>query len=75
MRKHKASHDDLIAATGEMASGLIDADLSRHVIKKRVTLQGPWKEFGRKNNCCNPVWASIDLLVWVRKNDPATKSS
>lgn len=37
MRKSKVSDDDLIAATLEMAGGLIDADWGGHVIKKNVS--------------------------------------
>lgn len=63
MRKNKVSQDDLIAATKEMAGDLIDADLGGHVIKKTYSTPGSWEKFGRKNNRCNQVWASMDLLV------------
>ncbi|MEK6663304.1 MAG: type II toxin-antitoxin system RelE/ParE family toxin [Pseudomonadota bacterium] len=43
MRKTELTNEDLRHAIREMSSGLIDADLGGHVIKKRVALPGRGK--------------------------------
>ena len=46
MRKTGLSDHALIAAVSEMKSGLIDADLGGHLVKKRVALPGQGKRGG-----------------------------
>lgn len=48
MRKADISNDVLLLAVTEMQSGLIDADLGRHVFKKRVAVQGRGKRSGAR---------------------------
>ncbi len=46
--KEDLTDRDLALAVQEMASGLIDADLGGHVMKKRVALQGQGKSGGAR---------------------------
>ena len=46
MRKTGLSNHALIEAVSEMESGLVDADLGGHVVKKRVALPGQGKRGG-----------------------------
>jgi len=48
MRKTHVNHEDLLAATQEMANGLIDADLGGFVVKKRLALHGQGKSSGAR---------------------------
>src|SRR5215468_8371315 len=45
-RKIGLTDADLLASVVEMANGLIDADLGRHVVKKRIALRGRGKSGG-----------------------------
>jgi hypothetical protein len=71
MRKNKVSHADLIAATQEMASGLIDADLGGHVIKKRLALQGRGKSSGARTIVATKFGRRWIYLFGFEKNDRA----
>ena len=48
MRKADVSDDVLFLAVTEMQGGLIDADLGRHVFKKRVAVHGRGKRSGAR---------------------------
>jgi hypothetical protein len=48
MRSAGLTDEDLRKATGEMAAGLIDADLGGGVVKKRVALPGRGKSGGAR---------------------------
>jgi hypothetical protein len=48
MRKTELSDNALCAAVAEMAQGLIDADLGKGVVKKRVGLAGRGKRGGAR---------------------------
>jgi hypothetical protein len=48
MRKNKVAQEDLLDATKEMVSGLIDADLGGYVVKKRLALRGRGKSSGAR---------------------------
>ena len=48
MRKNKIAHQELFSAAAEMAQGLIDADLSGHVVKKRVAVGGRGRRSGAR---------------------------
>jgi len=48
MRKNKVTQEDLLDATKEMVSGLIDADLGGYVVKKRLALRGRGKSSGAR---------------------------
>jgi hypothetical protein len=48
MRKTELSDSELCAAVAEMAQGLIDADLGKGVVKKRVGLAGRGKRGGAR---------------------------
>ncbi|MEE8056510.1 MAG: type II toxin-antitoxin system RelE/ParE family toxin [Pseudomonadales bacterium] len=42
-KKANIKNDDLVAACGAMAKGLVDADLGDHLYKKRVAMPGQGK--------------------------------
>ena len=48
MRKAGMTDSDLLASVREMIRGLIDADLGRHVVKKRVGLADRGKRGGAR---------------------------
>lgn len=48
MKKTGVANSDLYAAVSEMKQGLIDAELGRNVVKKRIALQGKGKRGGAR---------------------------
>jgi hypothetical protein len=48
MRKNKIAHHELFSTAAEMSQGLIDADLSGHVVKKRVAVGGRGRRSGAR---------------------------
>ena len=48
MRKNKIAHQELFSAAAVMALGLIDEDLSGHVVKKRVAVGGRGRRSGAR---------------------------
>lgn len=69
MRRNKVTDNDLIAATEEMADGLIDADLGGHVVKKRVALQGRGKSSGAKTIVATKSGRRWIYLFGFEKNE------
>ena len=69
MRRNKVTDDDLIAATEEMADGLIDADLGGHVVKKRVALQGRGKSSGARTIVATKFGRRWIYLFGFEKNE------
>ena len=69
MRRNKVTDHDLIAATEEMADGLIDADLGGHVVKKRVALQGRGKSSGARTIVATKFGRRWIYLFGFEKNE------
>lgn len=69
MRRNKVTDDDLIAATEEMADGLIDADLGGHLVKKRVALQGRGKSSGARTIVATKFGRRWIYLFGFEKNE------
>lgn len=75
MRKNKVPHEDLIAATVEMAAGLIDADLGGHVVKKRVAFNGRGKSSGARTIVATQFGHRWIYLFGFEKNERANIDS
>ena len=69
MRRSKVTDHDLIAATEEMADGLIDADLGGHVVKKRVALHGRGKSAGARTIVATKFGRRWIYLFGFEKNE------
>lgn len=69
MRRNKVTDHDLIAATEQMADGLIDAHLGGHVVKKRVELQGRGKSSGARTIVATQFGPRWIYLFGFEKNE------
>ena len=69
MRRNKVTDHDLIAATEEMADGLIDADLGGHIVKKRIPLQGRGKSSGARTIVATKFGRRWIYLFGFEKNE------
>jgi hypothetical protein len=65
---------DLCASVEEMAQGLIDADLGRHVVKKRVAVQGHGKRDGARTLVATSVSNRWFFLFIFKKNESSNVS-
>lgn len=66
--KEDLTDRDLSSAVKEMASGLIDADLGGHVMKKRVALQGQGKSGGARTLLAFKVGDKAFFMYGFAKN-------
>jgi hypothetical protein len=71
MRKTGVSDSALSTAVSEMASGLVDADLGGHLVKKRVALPGKGKRGGAKTIVATKMAACWFFLYGFGKNERA----
>ena len=69
MRKNTLSQKDLLEATQEMVSGLIDADLGGYVVKKRVALHGRGKSSGARTIAATKFGVRWFFLFGFEKNE------
>ena len=69
MRKNKVAQEDLLDATKEMVSGLIDADLGGYVVKKRLALRGRGKSSGARTIVATKFGVRWFFLFGFDKNE------
>ena len=69
MRKNKVAQEDLLDATKEMVSGLIDADLGGYVLKKRLALRGRGKSSGARTIVATKFGVRWFFLFGFDKNE------
>lgn len=69
MRKNKVAQEDLLDATKEMVSGLIDADLGGYVLKKRLALRGREKSSGARTIVATKFGVRWFFLFGFDKNE------
>ena len=69
MRKNKVAQEDLLDATKEMVSGLIDADLGGYVLKKRLALRGRGKSSGSRTIVATKFGVRWFFLFGFDKNE------
>ena len=69
MRKNKVAQEDLLDATQEMVSGLIDADLGGYVVKKRLALHGRGKSSGARTIVATKFGVRWFFLFGFEKNE------
>ena len=69
MRKNKITQEDLLDATQEMVSGLIDADLGGYVVKKRLALHGRGKSSGARTIVATKFGVRWFFLFGFEKNE------
>lgn len=75
MRKTELADDALCAAVGEMAQGLIDADLGGGVVKKRVGLAGRGKRGGARTLLATNKGDRWFFMFGFEKNERANISA
>ena len=71
MRKAGLTDEALCRAVGEMAQGLVDADLGGHVVKKRVALPGKGKSGGVRTIVATKLADRWFFLFGFSKNERA----
>lgn len=69
MRKSQVTHLDILGATEEMLNGLIDANLSGHLVKKRVALRGRGKSAGARTIVATKFEKRWIFLFGFEKNE------
>jgi hypothetical protein len=69
VRKSGLSDSALSAAVTEMASGLVDADLGGHLVKKRVALPGKGKRGGARTIVATKMADRWFFLYGFGKNE------
>jgi hypothetical protein len=72
MRKSGVTDADLLGSVAEMATGLIDADLGRHVIKKRIALAGRRKSGGARTIVATNLGDRWYFMFGFSKNERST---
>ncbi|HVV97427.1 MAG TPA: type II toxin-antitoxin system RelE/ParE family toxin [Rhodanobacteraceae bacterium] len=72
MRKSGVTDADLLASVAEMADGLIDADLGRHVVKKRFALAGRGKSGGARTIVATNLGDRWYFMFGFAKNERST---
>jgi hypothetical protein len=72
MRKAGLADADLLASVAEMTGGLVDADLGRHVIKKRIALAGRGKSGGARTIVATNLDDRWYFMFGFAKNERST---
>lgn len=75
MRKTELTDELLCLAVGEMANGLIDADLGGGVVKKRIGLAGRGKSGGARTLIATNRGSRWFFMFGFEKNDRANIES
>lgn len=71
MKKADLTDEALTVAVAEMSSGLVDADLGSHLVKKRVALPGKGKRSGARTIVATRMADRWIYLYGFAKNERA----
>lgn len=71
MKKADLTDEALTVAVAEMSSGLVDADLGGHLVKKRVALPGKGKRSGARTIVATRMADRWIYLYGFAKNERA----
>ena len=69
MKKTGVANSDLCEAVSEMKQGLVDAELGRHLLKKRIGLRGRGKRGGARTIVASKTLGQWFFLYGFNKNE------